>query len=136
MTIELVGKDELFRFMNTTFKKDAMNEMERILFRMSIYTQKTAVNSIQAGSRSGRTYKRRSVYHTASRAGEPPKTDTGNLVNNITFDRVNKFEFTTGSRKGAPYGKWLEFGTRKMGKRPWLTPAYNQTLVKFRTEFK
>lgn len=61
----------------------------------------------------------------ASSAGNPPNTDTGNLVKDIQVRTVNKKEVTVGtSAQGAPYGKFLEYGTSRMAERPWLEPAY------------
>lgn len=38
------------------------------------------ISMIQKGGRSGRIYKRGSVKHQASAAGEPPKSDRGHLI--------------------------------------------------------
>lgn len=59
----------------------------------------------------------------AAQEGSPPNTDTGNLVKNIQVQRRPK-SIVVGSMEGAPYGKWLEYGTSKMGARPWLYPAW------------
>jgi len=79
--------------------------------------QRTAKKSIQAsppGGSSGR-----------SKPGNPPKTDTGRLVNSIFMDlrkRKDKIEAVVGT--AVKYGAWLEFGTRHIAARPWLAPAY------------
>lgn len=57
-----------------------------------------------------------------SNPGDPPNTDTGRLVQSI------KFEFEDDGRKGRvgtnlKYGAWLEFGTKDMSARPWLSTA-------------
>ncbi len=84
-----------------------------------------AIKSIQAAP-SGKPYVRYKNGNKrtgiASAVGDPPHTDTGNLVNNIQVQR-RKDSVVVGSMEAAPYGKWLEYGTSKMGARPWLKPA-------------
>ncbi len=87
-----------------------------------------AVKNINEGSRTGKLYKRRSVTHQASAVNEFPKTDTGELVKNITTERAGDV-VTVGSRESAPHGYWLEFGTTKMEPRPWLKPSADQESV-------
>ena len=134
--ITLEGKDELFTFLNK--KKDIdKKKLDVVLQDMAFSVQNISVKSINRGSRTGRVYTRRSVAHVASAAGEPPKTDTGQLVRNITVDKKNVLNYDVGSRaKGAPYGFWLEMGTRNIAPRPWLKPAYDETIKKFRGFFK
>lgn len=57
-----------------------------------------------------------------SKPGSPPNTDTGRLVQSL------KFEFLAGGLIGRvgsnlKYAKDLEFGTKKMAARPWLSTA-------------
>ena len=81
-----------------------------------------AKQQIQGGSRSGRTYRRRSVTHQASAPGEYPKTDTGQLVSSLYFRvAANKLSAFFGTK--LDYGKYLEFGTSRMKARPWLRPT-------------
>ena len=88
-----------------------------------------AIRSIQRGSRSGRTYKRGSVFHRASGPGEAPKTDTGSLVSSI-FSSLRKQRNKPVAFVGSDivYAKHLEFGTRHMAARPWLQPAFDRML--------
>lgn len=125
--IEIIGTRELLRDLGK-FEDKNIDEMDSLMAEMAFDTQNEAVRSIQRGGRSGRTYKRRGITHTASAAGEPPKSDTGQLVQNITVERHSKADYTVGSRKGAPHGFWLEFGTRFMEARPWLKPAYDKVV--------
>ncbi len=82
-----------------------------------------AKERISGGGRSGRTYTRRSVSHTASAAGEYPKTDRGQLVaslfNRVSFDGLKAW---FGTRLN--YGRYLEYGTSRMAARPWLRPTF------------
>ena len=78
-----------------------------------------AVKSITAHQSSGITYGK----HTASKEGFPPNSDTGQLVKSIGWEiDASKLIATVGTN--LLYGAWLEFGTKNMGARPWLYPAY------------
>jgi len=84
-----------------------------------------AVRAIQQGPATGRTYERGSgqnlsASHTASAPGEAPMTDTGNLASS---GRVSHEGLGADIIFQAPYAKWLEYGTMKMGERPFLVPA-------------
>lgn len=59
-----------------------------------------------------RRVKRRSL------PGDPPLSQTGNLRESI--QAIKNFVGTT---RRAPYGRFLEFGTRKLAARPFLRPA-------------
>ena len=73
----------------------------------------TTVIRYQAGS--GAPYE-----HTASEEGSAPNTDTWALVSSIRVETTPSGIFVGSTLK---YAGWLEFGTRKMGARPWLNPA-------------
>lgn len=86
-----------------------------------------AVQLIQ-GSSGGRPQVRYGPKRTvlAAPVGKPPNTDTGRLVQSI------KFDFKNGGLIGRigtnlKYGKFLEFGTKQMGPRPWLSTAIRNT---------
>lgn len=71
------------------------------------------------GQKSGRFY----GAHQASAPGEAPAVDTGDLRNSIGVSQRQKCEaFVTASAEHAPY---LEFGTRFMSSRPFLSVAVN-----------
>jgi phage gpG-like protein len=84
-----------------------------------------AIKSMKSSPASGRTYKRRTVSHTASSTPNPPRIDTGRLVNSIKA-LVGKLEAFVGTN--VEYGKHLEFGTRdgSLQERPWLFPAFER----------
>lgn len=126
--VEIIGVDEFNKFLKEELKHDKAR-LNKTIVDAATMTHRTAIGSIQTGGRSGRIYKRRSVTHQASAPGEKPKTDTGDLVRNITMEKIAS-GFTVGSRKGAPHGFWLEFGTSKMDARPWLQPAFDNTVRK------
>lgn len=60
------------------------------------------------------------VPHRASAPGEAPATDTGKLVGSI-FGGARKLTGWVEVR--SQYGRWLEFGTRRIEPRPFLIPA-------------
>jgi HK97 gp10 family phage protein len=67
-----------------------------------------------------RAYKRGTKIHYASKPGNPPAIDTGNLIGKILMS-VKSSEVELGTN--VKYGKWLEEGTGSMEPRPWLEPA-------------
>lgn len=91
----------------------------------------TAVQSVQAHGSQGRRY----GSHVASTSGNPPNTDTGFLVSNIhlVFD-ADKMGCDIESR--ADYSAHLEFGTSKMGARPFLQPAVEENKSKIRAMYR
>lgn len=130
MAKTIIGLEEVMKELRLDPKRAGRN-MDKLLARMAVNTHSEAVNSINNGGRTGSIYTRGSVSHQASAPGEPPKTDTGDLVSNITFEK-DSTGYTVGSRKGAPHGFWLEMGTHNISPRPWLKPAHMKTLKKFR----
>tara|TARA_R110000772_G_scaffold246578_1_gene360281 strand:+ start:90 stop:527 length:438 start_codon:yes stop_codon:yes gene_type:complete len=85
-----------------------------------------AIKSIQETS-SGRQVKRSkqgggTYTHTAAAEGQAPNSDTSKLVTSIAAERVSDATYHIGS--GLDHASWLEFGTKKMGARPWLNPAF------------
>lgn len=63
--------------------------------------------------------------HTASKPGDYPNVDTGMLVNSIYAKKVNALTWVVGTP--LVYGKYLEYGTRKMEARPWLKRSLDDT---------
>jgi hypothetical protein len=89
----------------------------------------TIINSMRSTKRapwyytSGKT----KVKHHPSLPYNPPAVDTGELIRSIMFD-AREMEVEIGTFGGAPYGKWLETGTKdgKLKPRPWLDPAVQE----------
>ncbi len=81
-------------------------------FAVQAYAKKSIQKS-PADSQTGR-----------SKPGNPPKTDTGRLVNSI-FVNIEETPrgllATVGTN--VEYGVHLEFGTKHVAARPWLAPA-------------
>lgn len=102
--------------------REATAGISRALGQSVVEMHAYAVQKIQGGSRSGKTYRRGSVVHQASAPGEFPKTDRGQLVSSL-FIRVEGLAAYFGSMLN--YAKWLELGTSRMAARPWLRPTFN-----------
>lgn len=84
------------------------------------------ITGMQNTPKTGNRYRKRiGIYHTASSPGNFPAVDTGDLVRSIIMDaRFDEVE--VGSIITYPaYPKFLEFGTARMKKRPWVKPVYN-----------
>lgn len=82
-----------------------------------------AVESIMRGTKSGISYKKGGVTHTASAKGEAPASDTGRLANSILSLRNISDSNTYLVGSNVTYGKFLEFGTKDIEPRPWLIPS-------------
>tara|TARA_R100000388_G_scaffold92267_1_gene75111 strand:+ start:3752 stop:4177 length:426 start_codon:yes stop_codon:yes gene_type:complete len=93
----------------------------------------TAVESIQQGAKSGVVYEKYNPrrIHRASSAGEPPATDTGFLVNNISL-KIDTDGLGASVESRADYSAFLEFGTSTMAARPFMQPALESNKAKIR----
>jgi hypothetical protein len=142
------------------FKIDLKNksfvlELKKLLFNTAIQVQNEARTLVQTGTRSGRAYVRRSqdsprIYvdkvkrpetiaglpkTIASAKGEPPKTDTGRLVNTINIDGSVKED-----GGGSPYviikagGGAVNYAAKLEDElnRPYMTPASKKGLDFFK----
>lgn len=96
-----------------------------------------AIIEIQAAAH-GETYTRYAPKRTgtASAPGDAPHTDTGNLVNNIQVQRETNLVKVGIMGDGAIYGKYLEYGTNRITKRPWLAPALASSLPTIKDKLK
>lgn len=86
--------------------------------------QATAVRSIlsQKGNRKETRYNpKRDVL--VSPPGLPPNADTGRLAKSITVN-LNSSTLTARIFTDLEYAPWLEYGTREMEPRPFMSPAY------------
>lgn len=124
ITGSIKGAKKLFKQINSLEKEMSAGPIKAVQDSVFLI-HRTAVELIQDNS-SGTPQKRysngRSRWVLASKPGEPPNTDTGRLVQSI------KFDFLKGGLVGRvgtnlKYGAALEFGTKHMAKRPWLSAA-------------
>jgi HK97 gp10 family phage protein len=63
--------------------------------------------------------------HVPSKPGEPPAIDTGTLKGSINSRKVKKGMYHV--QDGVDYGIYLEVGTSRMSKRPFMVPAVETT---------
>lgn len=103
---------------------------------LTVQTHAFAVQGIQRGPKSGRTYTRRGVTHTASAPGQYPASDTGTLASSVQMVLP-----AAGDRSGqvgtnVAYGAHLEFGTSRMAARPWLLPSFERAKIGVEQELK
>ena len=130
MSLKIEGLDEL----NATLAKLPM-EFEREAAKLVNSTangiRNNAIRMIQRPSAGGVTYEKYNPRrtHTASAAGEPPNTDTGRLIGSIRVQQAGRA--TAEVIAGVDYARYLEFGTRHMAARPFMTPAVEQERSKF-----
>ncbi len=131
MTLKIEGMDELNAVLATLpakFDKEATTLVNRTAQNI----RNTAVKSIMKPSAVGDTYKKYAPRreHTASAPGSPPNTDTGRLAGSIRAVETGTPNAEVVA--GAEYAPHLEFGTRNMAARPFMTPAVEQERDKFR----
>lgn len=93
---------------------EMIREVGKALFVAGDMIKVDAQISITAGSVSG-------AGHVASKPGEPPNNDTGDLVRGIESVLVAPLRVEITS--SAPHAVPLEVGTSKMAARPYMGPA-------------
>jgi HK97 gp10 family phage protein len=121
------------------FTKDALFETKRKMNRSVDIVRNHVVESIQRGAKSGETYElynpRRT--HTASAPDQPPATDTGFLVSNVSTQVKTQGKKVIGQIvSSAPYSVHLEFGTTNMKARPFMQPALEKNKRKIQRIFR
>lgn len=130
MSVEIKGP-----MLDPAFMKKVGDELRRRLdaevMLAAVNTANNARTAVQSGGQ-GIVYEKYNPRrtHRASSPGSAPATDTGRLVASITHQKVSD-GVLVGSK--VVYSKWLEYGTREMGERPFLRPALKkarQELVK------
>ena len=115
------------------------NKVKEYVTRGTMMVQNTAKKSIMAGG-TGKTvqkYEPRRT-HTQSAPNQPPASDTGFLVSQITMDVDVKMDGSVVGQiiSSAPYSKALEFGTVNMTERPFMQPALMKNKRKIQAMFK
>jgi len=120
------------------FTRDALFQTKRKMNRSVDIVRNHVVESIQRGAKTGETYElynpRRT--HTASAPGQPPATDTGFLVSNVSTKVKTQGKKVIGQIvSSAPYSVHLEFGTTKMRPRPFMQPALQKNKRKIQKIF-
>jgi len=110
------------KFNPAAIKDRTRKAVMRGIIRGTEAVRNEAISLILNTPKTGRLYRRASVFHHASGPGEPPASDTGRLVNSIvtTYD-ATKLSGTVVA--GTAYAPYLEYGTQTMEPRPFLRPA-------------
>lgn len=128
ITIKVEGQAKLKAKLED-YSDDVLHELRKAVDATGIMIRSSIVKKIQRSAATGRQYGK----HRASAPGEPPATDTGRLASSITFDasaKTGKIEAEVKSIVN--YAAYLEYGTRKMAKRPSWLPSIEEEKPKFR----
>jgi HK97 gp10 family phage protein len=115
-------------------RKNALKAVQRA----ANLVKNEAIRSISSGGKGDQEvrYDPRRV-HTVSRAGDPPATDTGFLISQISATSEMRRDTAVGTvTSSAPYSIHLEFGTTKMPARPFLQPALDTSSTAIAAIFK
>lgn len=119
ITIKVEGQAKLKASLED-FRVTARHEFRKAVDATGLSIRNYIVKAIQRSVPTGRMYGK----HRASAPGEPPATDTGRLASSITFTgsvQSKKIEAEVSSI--VEYAPYLEYGTRRMAKRPVWLPA-------------
>ena len=100
---------------------DADAVVTETITRVVMDTRANAIQGIQRGPATGRV---RADGSRASAPGEFPMSDTGRLANSMEFNLPTAGRLTGEVGTNVIYGRHLEFGTSRMGARPWLLPSF------------
>ncbi len=124
MSVTVTGISEVNAKIHALVEKKK-NRVKTAVKVSGISVLNTVIKSIMTGTKTGITYKRRSVTHTASAAGEAPASDTGDLAGSFISVSANSgYSAVIGaSGEQGRKSKWLEFGTANIKPRPHLIPA-------------
>lgn len=128
MTIKLEGDAQLIAALKK-FGREAEAEISRAVQATAIEVRGDIVKRYQRGPKTGITYRRGSISHTASAPGEAPATDTGRLVNGMAYQMVSRTSAEV--TNSVEYGAWLEFGTQNIQPRPAWRPAVKEAEPKY-----
>ena len=80
----------------------------------------------------GRKRRRKVFVSVASKAGEPPRAQTGVLMNSISSAMTSQSTAVVGPKSPpAHYGAYLEYGTRNMEPRPFARVSLLETKDRF-----
>jgi HK97 gp10 family phage protein len=116
-----LSRDDSKRLENAT--NEAIKAIARVIEKAVLKIDREAKLLIDRGPKFGKVYIKKGIPHQASAPGQSPATDTGRLVNSITWRTFNRgLSAELGST--VDYAAFLEEGTSKMDPRPWLRPAF------------
>ncbi|UAB76962.1 HK97 gp10 family phage protein [Erythrobacter sp. SCSIO 43205] len=113
------GLDKHLRRLNQLSGNEVRKIAGAAVFEASDDIRVEAFRSISAGAVSG-------AGHVASRPGEPPNRDTGDLQAGL--ENLQTGPLSAEVRANAPHSAPLEFSTSKMAARPFMRPARDKKL--------
>lgn len=111
---KLKGADKVMAKLKQLNSPAAKRRVSAAIYVAADMLRVEAAISISEGSVSGKN-------HKPSKVGDAPNFDTGFLAGAIETRETGEFEAEVAST--APYSAALEFGTSKMGERPFMRPA-------------
>lgn len=106
--------------------KDVQQEASDAVLDFATDMHSDVVRAVQRGPASGVVYEKYTPRrtHQASAPGEAPMSDTGRLASSIYFQQRGKVSSVVGTK--IEYAAFLEYGTRRMAKRPFFAPAFER----------
>ncbi len=126
-SVRIEGLDAIARN-SEQVRQNVATEINKAVYASAQKVVTEAKKSVLDGKKSGRTYKRRTVFHRASAPGEAPASDTGRLVNSIHANMAGPGEAVAiAGSASVLYARMLEFGTRLMAARPFFFPALEKS---------
>mgnify|MGYP001427360273 CR=1 FL=1 len=129
-SLRIDGLDELNKTLSELPSKFEQ-EAGRLVNRTAKNVRNNAIYLIRTPSM-GRTYVQYKPYyktHIASAPGDAPNRDTGQLGSSLIVTRSGSTSVEV--LANVEYAAYLEFGTRNMAARPFMTPAVEQELPKY-----
>ena len=132
------NKAKFIKGLETKMAQRPEQNIRRAMAKSGMLVRNEAVDSILRGVKSGEMVTRYNPtrQHQVSAEGEAPASDTGRLANSIAHDVVKEGNSFIGRViASTEYAIHLEFGTSKMGARPFLRPALHESEKKIRNIF-
>jgi hypothetical protein len=129
VTISIEGEAKLARVLSR-LSKEAEAHVDKALSATGLELRGDIIKRYNHGPATGAIYRRGTIAHQASAAGEAPMTDTGRLAGTVDFKKAGKLAVSVFTV--AEYGPYLEFGTMDIEPRPAWVPAVEEMLPKYR----
>ena len=124
------NKARFIKGLETKMAQRPEQNIRRAMAKSGMLVRNEAIDSILRGAKTGEMVTR---YNPTR---QHPASDTGRLVNSIAHDVIKQGNNFMGRViASAEYAVHLEFGTNKMGARPFLRPALHESKKKIRNIF-
>jgi len=128
INLKVTGSQDIIRRLRKVTKNVDEIAAESVFLTANL-VKNTAVKSIQSISMGERVRRPRqgggTLSHVASRPGDAPNTDNGDLIKSISVQPLQpKKTMTVGVN--AKYAIPLEFGTKNMEARPYMQPSMEE----------